>query len=157
MSQEISQEDEKLLAKLSFSDKDFDKDMNLINKDAKDKTIILFYSPMCGHCLAIKKDYIDLAKTSLNGDFGNDITIAVVNTSIERDLMQRIHSPDMVNEREYTVLGVPAIVSYYKGQYYSTYSRGESEEEKKNFRKLTDLIDYTKGVGSAPITYLERR
>ena len=157
MSQEISQEDEKLLAKLYFSDKDFDKDMNLINKDAKDKTIILFYSPMCGHCVRMKPEYIKLAKAALNGDFGNDVSVSAVNTSDERDLMQRIHAPDMINEREYIVMGVPTIVSYYKGQYYSTYSADTDEEKKKNFRKLPDLIEYIQGIGSAPVTYVERR
>jgi len=31
------------------------------------------------------------------------------------------------------------------------------EEKKKNFRKLPDLIEYIQGIGSAPVTYVERR
>jgi hypothetical protein len=54
-------------------------------------------------------------------------------------------------------MGVPTIVSYYKGQYYSTYSADTDEEKKKNFRKLPDLIEYLNGVGNAPVTYVERR
>ena len=149
-------QEEKKDTTLKLQDKDFDDVMNLVNKDAKEKTIILFYSPMCGHCVRMKPAYFDLAESALQGKFGDNVTVASVNTMDNQDLMQRIHSPDMISAREYVVQGVPTIVSYYKGQYYSTYDAGKSEEEKKKFRTLEDLMEYVQGIGVAPITYINK-
>ncbi len=149
-------QEEKKDTTLKLQDKDFDDVMNLVNKDAKDKTIVLFYSPMCGHCVRMKPAYFDLAEAALKGKLGNNVTVASVNTMDHQDLMQRIHSPDMISAREYVVQGVPTIVSYYKGQYYSTYDAGKSEEEKKKFRTLEDLMEYVQGIGVAPITYVNK-
>ena len=141
---------------LKLQDKDFDDVMSLVNKDAKDKTIVLFYSPMCGHCVRMKPAYFDLAESALQGKIGDNVTVASINTIDNQDLMRRIHSPDMISDREYTISGVPTIVSYYKGQYYSTYGPGQSEQEKKNFRTLEDLMEYVQGIGVAPITYVNK-
>ena len=154
MSQETTTEKQDTTVKLQ--DKDFDEVMNLTSPNAKEKTIVLFYSPMCGHCVRMKPAYFDLAEAALSGKLGDNVTVASVNTMDNQDLMQRIHSPDMINEREFTVQGVPTIVSYYKGQYYSSYAPGESEEEKKKFRTLEDLMEYVQGIGVAPITYINK-
>ena len=143
-------------ALVALKDSDFDEAMNLTKRDAKEKTIVLFYSPMCGHCVRMKPAYIELAEQALQGKLGNDVTVAAINSMDNQDLMQRIHSPDMIASREYTVQGVPTIVSYYKGQYYSTYGPGSSDEEKQKFRTLEDLMDYVRGIGIAPITYVNK-
>jgi len=129
---------------------DFDNSMNLTNGDCKARTIILFYSPMCGHCMKMKDDYKQLAKMAQAGQLGNDVTVASVNTASERDIMDFIHNGE---EREFTVDGVPTIVSYQNGKYFSTYDAGDSQEEQMNFRKVGDLAEFVKGIGSAPIVY----
>ena len=141
---------------VDLKDSDFDEAMNLTKRDAKEKTIVLFYSPMCHHCVRMKGDYIELAEQAIQGKLGNDVTVAAVNSMDNQDLMRRIHSPDMIEQREFLVNGVPTIVSFYKGQYYSTYGPSETEEGRKKFRTLEDLIEYTNGIGNSPITYINR-
>ena len=132
---------------------DFDNDLNLIKPDCKSKTVILFYSPQCGHCVRFKPEYVDFMNDVNNGKYGSDMSAKAINTAEARDFMQKMFSkPD---EREYLIEGVPAVVSYENGKYFSTYGPGEGEEEIKKYRSKRDLVDYIKGVGSAPITYKE--
>jgi len=144
---------EEVPSAVALSKNDFDKDINLTSNKCKSKTIILFYSPGCGHCLKLKDDYEALAKAAMNGQLGNDVTVAVINTADNMELMKMIHDPEKMDQREFLVQGVPTIVSYKDGKYYSTYGIGDSKEEKDNFRKTSDMAEFVQGVGSAPITY----
>jgi thiol-disulfide isomerase/thioredoxin len=141
---------------VDLTDADFDAKMNLAsNKNIKKRTVILFYSPQCGHCVRFKPEYEALAERVFKGEMGDDVTIAKVDSSVNRDLMNRIHDPKFAAEREFNVMGVPTVVGYYNGKYYSTYAPGETEEERKNFRTVKDLMDYISGLGTAPIVYKE--
>jgi thiol-disulfide isomerase/thioredoxin len=131
---------------LPLSNKDFDIDMNLLNKKAKQKTLVIFFNPGCGHCISFKPTYENLAQ-KFNNDNSKDITIATVNTGDNRDLMQRINN----RQQDFTVQGVPTVVSYHDGQYYSTYAPGNKGE--KPYRSLEDVIEYINGIGEAEITY----
>ena len=149
--------DEQLLEQIektaSLSNKDFDAEMNLKNKDCKPKTVILFYSPRCGHCVRFKPTFLEFLDEVNGGKYGSDMSARIINTSADGELMKQMFSkPD---EREYLVEGVPMVVSYNNGKYYSTYGPDETEEGMKKFRTKQDLIEYIQGVGSAPITYKE--
>ena len=144
---------EELKSAVPLTKTDFDKDMNLTSNKCKSKTIILFYSPMCGHCSSMKPDFEALAQAAQSGKLGNDVTVAAVNTMDNMDLMKMIHDPDMIQKREFTVEGVPTIVGYKDGKYFSTYAPGDSKEEQENFRKAPDMAIFVQGIGSAPVTY----
>ncbi len=160
---------------VELSDSSFDKDFNLVDpKVTGKKALIIVFSPGCGHCsnLLIPTDhnngnpeYTKLANMVKNGQIDEDVTIAYLNGPEHRGFLQRLSS----EQGPFEVQGFPTIVGYTKvnkmvnGQpaqqmvYYSTYSMGDSEEEKKNFRKVPDFLDFVKGLGTAPITYVERR
>jgi thiol-disulfide isomerase/thioredoxin len=133
-----------------LSSDSFNQNTDLVDKRAKSKTVILFYADWCGHCQRVKPEFYKLSEMALSGKLGNDVTVAMVNTDENPDLMNMINSSDM---SEYEVKGFPTIVSYKDGKYFSTYAPGASEEEKKNFRTATDLIDYIKTIGIGPIVY----
>jgi len=130
---------------LQLSNKDFDIDMNLLNKQAKQKTLVIFFNPGCGHCIQFKPAYEEVAKRLNNKS--KDMTIATVNTGENRDLMQRINA----RQQDFTVQGVPTAVSYYDGQYYSTYQPGNKGDHP--YRSVEDVIEFVNGIGSAEITY----
>jgi thiol-disulfide isomerase/thioredoxin len=132
---------------LPLSNKDFDIDMNLINKQAKPKTLVIFFNPGCGHCQMFKPAY-EAAAQKLNNN-SKDMTIATVNTGENRDLMQRINA----RQKDFIVQGVPTVVGYYNGQYYSTYQPGNNG--KHPYRSLEDVIEFVDGLGTAEITYVK--
>jgi thiol-disulfide isomerase/thioredoxin len=134
---------------IQLANKDFDIDMNLIKKGLNDKVLVVFFNPGCGHCVHFKPVYEQLAEMSKNGKL--DTSIATVNTGDNRDLMQRINDPEMANKRDFLVQGVPTIVSYHNGQYFSNYAPGPKGSHP--YRSLEDVIDYVSGIGSAEITY----
>ena len=148
----MSKENEKMEGVTYLTNSNFDDDMNLTPQtNVKSKCLILFYSPGCPHCVHFKPTYAELAK--LAEQLG--VTCTAVNTQSEKELMQRMHSKDKVNDREYVIDGVPMIVSYFDKKYFSTY--GPDEQKPETFRTIDDLKQYISGIGSANITYVERR
>jgi len=138
---------------LKLKNEDFDDDLNLLHPKAKSgKTVILFFSPMCGHCVHFHPTYEQLAKDNADGVLGDNITIAEVNTSENRDLMGKIHNPSLMSRRHYLVQGIPTVVSYSNGQFFSIYANGSKGSSP--YRSLDDLKDYIEGIGSAEVTYV---
>ena len=144
---------DKLKNVIELKNKDFDKELNLINKDAKDKAIILYYADWCGHCNHLKPIYQELIDLSKSGKL--DVAVAAVNSDESDGLLQRIQG--MGENSEYNVQGFPTIVSYSKGKYFSTYAPDDTPEGRKKFRTLEDLVEYANGIGTASITYVDRR
>jgi thiol-disulfide isomerase/thioredoxin len=142
---------DKLKNVLELKNKDFDKDLNLINKNAKPKTIILYYADWCGHCKHLKPTYQQLI--DMSDKLG--VSVAAVNSDESDGLLQRIQS--MGKNSEYEVQGFPTIVSYYNGKYFSNYAPDDTEEGRKKFRTIEDLVEYVNGIGTANITYVDRR
>jgi protein disulfide-isomerase A6 len=144
---------DKLQNVLELKNKDFDKDLNLTNKEAKPKTIILYYADWCGHCNHLKPTYQKLIEMSKSGKL--DASIAAVNSDNSDGLLDRINK--MGENTEYEVRGFPTIVSYHNGKYFSSYAPDDNEEGRKKFRTLEDMVDYVNGIGTANITYVDRR
>ena len=124
---------------------DFDNELKL-KKDGK--IVILYFANWCGHCQHLKPDYQKLA------DSANGFTVAAVDADNNEGLIEKIQS--MGDNAEYQVQGFPTIVSYDNGKYFSTYGPSQGEGGKK-FRTFEDLMEYANGVGSAEITYVDRR
>ncbi len=133
---------------------DFDNDFNLTKNDSKKRSIILFYSPQCGHCTRFKPTYLEFMDEVNNGKYGQDVSAYIINTAEQRDLMKKMFTN--MDQREYLVEGVPMVVSYFNKVYYSTYGPGQTENDKKRYRTKEDLVEYLEGVGTAPITYTEK-
>ena len=144
---------DKLQNVLELKNKDFDKDLNLTNSQAKPKTIILYYADWCGHCNHLKPTYQKLIEMSKSGKL--DASIAAVNSDNSDGLLDRINK--MGENTEYEVRGFPTIVSYHNGKYFSSYAPDDNEEGRKKFRTLEDMVDYVNGIGTANITYVDRR
>jgi thiol-disulfide isomerase/thioredoxin len=142
---------DKLQNVLELKNKDFDKDLNLVNNKAGNKTIILYYADWCGHCNHLKPTYQQL--NNMSGKLG--LTVAAVNSDNSDGLLDRINK--MGQNAEYEVKGFPTIVSYHNGKYFSSYAPDDNEEGRKKFRTLEDLIEYVDGIGTANITYVDRR
>jgi len=136
---------DKLENVLELKNKDFDKDLNLTNSQAKPKTIILYYADWCGHCKHLKPTYQELI--NMSDKLG--VTVAAVNSDNSDGLLDRINK--MGEKAEYEVRGFPTIVSYHNGKYFSSYAPDDNEEGRKKFRTLPDLVDYVNGIGTANI------
>lgn len=142
---------DKLENVLELKNKDFDKDLNLINSQAGNKTIVLYYADWCGHCNHLKPTYQQLI--DMSDKLG--VTVAAVNSDNSDGLLDRINK--MGVKAEYEVRGFPTIVSYHNGKYFSSYAPDDNEEGRKKFRTLPDLVEYVNGIGTANITYVDRR
>jgi len=136
---------------IELKNKDFDKDLNLTNSQAKPKTIILYYADWCGHCNHLKPTYQQLI--NMSDKLG--VTVAAVNSDNSDGLLDRINK--MGENSEYEVKGFPTIVSYHNGKYFSSYAPDDNEAGRKKFRTLEDLVEYINGIGTANITYVDRR
>ena len=123
---------------------DFDSNLNL-KKDGK--VVILYFANWCGHCQRVKPDYQKLA------DNAKGFTVAAVDADDNDGLIQELQN----GNSEYDVKGFPTIVSYHNGKYFSTYAPDDTEEGRKKFRTLEDLVEYSNGIGTANITYVPRR
>lgn len=129
---------------ISITEKSFDKDMNLIHPSlSKGKTLVLFFSPRCPHCTKFKPSYSE-ASGKLNG-----VKFALIDTS-ETPILDIINSN--TGKREYLVDGVPTLVSYLNGKYYSTYGPAQ-DNTGPAFRSVDDVIIYAKGIGKDPIIW----
>jgi hypothetical protein len=65
--------------------------------------------------------------------------------------MSKLHTN--MAKRDFIIDFVPKTISYYKGQYFSTY--GKDPQSKYPYRSLEDLKEYVDGIGTAEIQYVE--
>ncbi len=161
---------------VELTEQSFDKDFNLVDPNIKTKkALIIIFSPGCGHCSNLlittphnngDPQYAKLAKMVKQGQVDDDVTIAYLNGPEHRGFLQRLGAS---STSPFEVQGFPTIVGYttvnkmingkpqQQMTYYSTYSMGETEKEKREFRQVPDFVDFINGLGSAPISYVERR
>ena len=104
---------------------DFDTQGRLKKKYQKCTTIIMFYSPSCGHCHHTKPAYTELAKLLDPKKY----CFTSVNCSLQTEL------PSILEQRieGLSIDGFPTIVKFKKGKYVSTLQGGRSKEELFHF------------------------
>ena len=115
---------------------DFDNNLNLKKQG---KVVILYFADWCGHCKHLKPDYQKLA------DNKEGFTVAAVDADNNGGLIEMIQSKG--DKAEYQVQGFPTVVSYYDGNYFSTYGANNDK-----FRTFEDLMEYANGIGTAQVT-----
>ena len=132
---------------MSLCDANFDSQMNLVNTDAAvGKTVVLFSRPGCPHCEHMTEDYKGARGLAPGVNF------KVVNTGNCRGVMATASGP----ASPFKVNGVPKIVGYLDGKYFSTYVRNDKApaENLKNFRRAADLALFGQTIGTvAPIQH----
>jgi dual specificity protein phosphatase 1B len=118
---------------------DFDPQGNLVNF-AGINGVVLFFSHGCGHCRKMMPEYEKLASALTQ----NPTTRALaVDTGKHRDLMTRLNPAAF----GYAIRGVPAVVGYNKGKFYSEYA----DDDPSAFRTAQSLLQYAMGIGTSPI------
>ena len=132
---------------MSLCDANFDSNMNLINTPAANgKTVVLFSRPGCPHCEHMTEEYKGAMASA------PDVAFKVVNTGECRGVMASASGPTS----PFKVNGVPKIVGYSNGQYFSTYVRNDMApaENLKNFRRASDLALFGQTIGTvAPVQH----
>lgn len=125
----------------SLSAKDFDENFNLINPKFKGKVVVLFHRPTCPHCVHFKPEYEKAARSS------GDVKFTEFNTDNNPNFLQKLYGSQTAR---FKIDGVPTVVSFFDGQYFSTYG-----PTNKNFRTKEDVLEYASGIGEAEIYYNE--
>lgn len=126
----------------------FDKQFNL--KEHTGPVVLLIYRPTCPHCVHFKPNFFAAAqeaKSSLP-----NVTFLAINTDNDQTFLRQL---SQTPEAGYNVRGVPTVVSYLDGKYWSTYGPGPDEEGARKFRTKEDVLDFARGIGSADITYVD--
>ena len=113
---------------------DFNADLTLKAPFDSVPLTIMCYSNHCGHC----KNFKPIFKSA--GLRDPSAFYAMVNID-EEPKVGRATKPFKIN-------GVPTVVSYNKGKFYSMFGGKRTEQ---------DLKKYSKGIGSAPITYVNKK
>jgi thioredoxin-like negative regulator of GroEL len=126
---------------------DFDtNNFSLKRDDLKGPVVILIARPTCPHCVHFKPEFEQAA----NAVSGN-VRFAMINTDDQPDFL-RLLSQNAKNAG-FVVRGVPTVVSYLNGKYWSTYGPGPDQAGASRFRTKDDVIEFASGIGSADITY----
>jgi thiol-disulfide isomerase/thioredoxin len=104
----------KTLERVEFlTDRDFDKQGNLLKHAKEDRSVVLFFAPWCGHCKSLAPDYAVFASHAPPDSF-----VGAVDATAQPSLLQRQGS--FVPE-EYRISGYPTIVGYRKGNFKQIY------------------------------------
>jgi protein-tyrosine phosphatase len=122
-----------------LTNQDFDGQGNLTNF-SDINAVVWFFSHGCGHCQHMKSEYEKFAMLLANSPA---IRALAVDTAKHRDLMARI-KPEVFG---FSVMGVPMVVSYNKGKFYSEYA----DDDRTKFRTADSLLQYAAGIGNAPV------
>jgi protein-tyrosine phosphatase/thiol-disulfide isomerase/thioredoxin len=122
-----------------LTNQDFDPQGNLVNFSGVNG-VVWFFSHGCGHCQHMKSEYEKFAMLLANSPA---IRALAIDTAKHRDLMARI-KPEVFG---FSVMGVPMVVGYNKGKFYSEYA----DDDRAKFRTAESLLQYAAGIGNAPI------
>ena len=129
---------------IELNDVDFDDQLNVKRSDFKDKAVVLFFSPSCGHCHKMMPAFIDAAMK-----MDPQLKFGVVNIAKNPMIMERQRGPYAL----FNIPGVPKMVSYNNGDYFSTYSMrpGMTADQARKYRTLEDILQYINGIGTAEV------
>jgi thioredoxin-like negative regulator of GroEL len=127
---------------IELTSNDFSKDGNLdlINPKLQGKAVILFWHPGCGHCVNFKPNFEDFAGRCTSAKVG------MINTAENQDI-----GPLVNKSNKFRLNGVPMVVSYNKGKFFSEYGQGSMGTHP--YRSSEDLLEYADEIGNAEITY----
>lgn len=128
-----------------LTNQDFDEQGNLTNFSGVNG-VVWFFSHGCGHCQHMKAEYEKFAMLLANSP---SIRALAVDTAKYRDLMSRV-KPEVFG---FSVMGVPMVVGYNKGKFYSEYA----DDDRTKFRTAESLLQYASGIGSAPVETMPSR
>ena len=123
---------------------DFNASFDLVEPNLKGKkVIILFYRDTCPHCVDFKPNYKQAASIDTSG-----VVYAAVDTGNDNhsEFMNKVYDDPAV---PFIMEGVPTVVSYNNGKFYSMYGPGDNEPA---FRSTEGVMHYGSGIGTAPIT-----
>lgn len=118
---------------------DFDTQGNMLNFPSING-VVLFFSHGCGHCRKMFPEYEKLA--AMLADTSN-VRAFAIDTQKHQDLMTRMN-PAVFG---YAIRGVPMVVSYNKGKFFSEYA----DDDPSKFRTSNSLFQYAMGIGTSPI------
>ena len=105
------------------------------------KVVILFYRDGCPHCETMKPAYAEAAKVAQT----MGATFGFVNTGEpEQEQLMNFISKD---QSPYDVNGVPTIVSYYNGRFFSKFG-GQ--------RTMENLLKWAAGIGTADVSFVKQ-
>ncbi len=127
-------------APIELTQASFDANFNLVDPRRKPKTVVLIYRPTCHFCNLYKPDYIAASKSC-----GPDTVFAMINTDAHPAFLQSLRNAP---NAPFKVKGVPHIVGYNNGKYYSTYV---DSRDGKVYRSIEDTLEYADGIGSAMV------
>jgi len=99
------------------------------------KAVVLFWRPGCGHCDSTKPAYSEAVKSNVNPN----VQFYNVNTSENQQLTDLFDA----QESPFAVNGVPMIVGYNNGRFFSIYDSDRSPESFKIFGEGIGLADVT--------------
>ena len=125
---------------LSLTSANFDSSFRLTVPN--ENVVVLFYRPGCPHCDVYHPEYTKAAQQGVSG-----VLFAEVNTGDHPEVLQQL---GQMNNPPFKIRGVPTVVSFHKGQYFSTYGANNDQ-----FRTVQDTLEYASGVGKSdtPIVY----
>jgi thioredoxin-like negative regulator of GroEL len=119
----------------------FDKNFQLKTPLDKYNIVILFYRDGCPHCVHLKPVYKQAADEQ-----NQNVIYAAIDTASEdsKDLMNHL---SYQNNAPFEITGVPTIVAYHKGKFYSKFGGN---------RTKSNIQQYAATIGKAPISYVKQ-
>jgi thiol-disulfide isomerase/thioredoxin len=127
-----------------ISSADFDSNLNLVNPDFQGPVVILFWSSGCPHCTHYHPTFQQAAQEAAK--YG--VRFLEVHTPDNPDLMTAVENHP---SPKFKVDGIPTIVSYNNGQYWSTYGPGRNRDK---FRSFPETVLFAKTIQQVPVSYV---
>jgi len=142
-SQGVPQDWEAIFASIpALTAQNFDNKFNLVGQDGK--VVIMFYRDSCPHCVHFKPNFAEAASKDKNTSYRRLDTADAAN----EQFMSQLY--DEHSKAPFALQGVPTVVAYNNGKFYSMYGRGDNEPE---YRSVEGVLHYANGIGAAPITF----
>ena len=123
----------------------FDRKYRLIAPElAQGKVVIMLYRDTCPHCVHFKPNYASAAANP------GDVKYVRMDTSAGENQALLNAFYDDKSDAPFVLQGVPTVVGYFNGAYYSMYGPGDRSEPE--YRSVEGVQHYGAGLGSAPVS-----
>ncbi len=143
---------------MSLRSDQFDAQLNIVDPSCMQNNpnclrngnlIILVYRPGCPHCDIYHPTFVQAS----NSHQIPNLRFAEINTTDEPDFLNKVRAAQ--GTIEFKIDGVPTVLGYSSGRFYSVYGPSAPGQSQHSFRSLGDTIEYASGIGTAPIVYDE--